>query len=121
MEKEIKKLKELADEYAKFVGRTPIECPIYLFGHAGDRNKIRLYFTKERKYSINFYGIEINEYSNQIEFPLNYTYENFEKIYNKAKDFLDKEKEKILESKEKEVKEEIEYLKRRLAELEKKQ
>ena len=72
MEEQIKKLKKLADEYADFVGRTPIEH-LTVFEYSKDYfKKLLVYFTKERKYSISFGGVEITEYTNKITLPLNY-------------------------------------------------
>ena len=119
MEEQIKKLKELADEYADFVGRTPIEH-LTVFEYSKDYSeKLSVYFTKERKYSINFGGVEITEYTNNITFPLNYTAKDLEKEYNYARKFLDKKKEEIEERIKKEREQEIEKLKMKLEELEK--
>lgn len=120
MEEQIKKLVELATEYANFVGRTPIERHIKLqYGDDYDE-KIELYFTQQKEYSIKFEKIEIAEFCKTIEIPFDYTAKDLEKIYNIAKNFLNNKKEeinkKILEDKEKE----IEELKEKLKELEKK-
>jgi len=118
MEEQIKKLKELADEYADFVGRTPIERHVVMrYGKDYDE-KISLYFTKDREYLIGFEKVEIADYKNTIEMPLNYTAETLEKIYNDVKKFLDEKKEQIKEQAKKEREQEIEKLKMKLAQME---
>lgn len=123
MEEQIKKLKKLADEYADFVGRTPLERHVVMrYGKDYDE-KITLYFIKrdgysERKYSIKFEKVEIADYKNTIEFPLNYTAKKLEKIYNDVKKFLDKEKEEIKEKSKKEKEQEIEELRKKLEQME---
>jgi len=118
MEEQIKKLKELADEYADFVGRTPIERHVVMrYGKDYDE-KISLYFTKDREYLIGFEKVEIADYKNTIEMPLNYTAETLEKIYNDVKKFLDEKKEQIKEQAKKEREQEIEKLKMKLEQME---
>ena len=116
MEKQIKKLKELADEFAEFVGRSPrLGTVKYEFGREF-WDKIETYFSEDAKYSINFGNVIIYEGSNTIQIPLNYTTKDLEEIYNKARKYLDEEKEKIIECSESEF-EEIKALRKRLAEL----
>ena len=116
MEKQIKKLKELADEFAEFVGRSPrLRTVKYEFGREF-WDKIETYFSEDAKYSINFGNVIIYEGSNTIQIPLNYTTKDLEEIYNKARKYLDEEKEKIIECSESEF-EEIKALRKRLAEL----
>jgi len=119
MEEQIKKLKELADEYARFAGRTPIERHVIMQYGNSIYDEISLYFTKDREYSIGFEKVEIAEYKNTIEMPLNYTAETLEKIYNDVKKFLDEKKEQIKEQAKKEREQEIEKLKMKLAQMEK--
>ena len=117
MEKQIKKLKELADEFAEFVGRSPrLGTVKYEFGRElGD--KIETYFSEETYYGIKFGNVIIYERSNTIQIPLNYTWIDLEEIYNKARKYLDEEKEKIIEKCSESEKEEIKALRKRLAEL----
>ena len=118
MEEQIKKLKKLADEYADFVGRTPIEH-LTVFEYSKDYfKKLLVYFTKERKYSISFGGVEITEYTNKITLPLNYKAKDLEKEYNYARKFLDKKKEEIEEKMKKEKEQEIEELRKKLEQME---
>ena len=97
MEKQIKKLKELADEFAEFVGRSPRLITVkYEFGKFGD--KIETYFSEDAEYCIKFGNVIIYEglnTINTIRIPLNYTTKDLEEIYNKARKYLDEEKEKI--------------------------
>jgi len=118
MEEQIKKLKKLADEYADLVGRTPIERHVYMKYDLCINKEIGLYFTRQREYSIGFEKVEIAEYKNTIEMPLNYTAETLEKIYNDVKKFLDEKKEQIKEQAKKEREQEIEKLKMKLAQME---
>ena len=118
MEEQIKKLKKLADEYADFVRRTPIERHVVMRYGKNYDDEISLYFTKNREYSIGFEKVEIAEYKNTIEMPLNYTAETLEKIYNDVKKFLDEIKEQIKEQAKKEREQEIEELKMKLAQME---
>ena len=117
MEKQIKKLKELADEFAEFVGRSPrLRTVKYEFGREfGD--KIETYFSEDAHYTITIDRIIISEWSKTINIPLNYTAKDLEEIYNKARKYLDEEKEKIIEKCSESEKEEIKALKKRLAEL----
>jgi hypothetical protein len=118
MEEQIKKLKKLADEYADFVGRTPIEH-LTVFEYSKDYSKkLSVYFTKERKYSINFGGVEITEYTNNITLPLNYKAKDLEKEYNYARKFLDKKKEEIEEKMKKAKEQEIKELRKKLEQME---
>jgi hypothetical protein len=123
MEEQIKKLKKLADEYADFVGRTPLERHVVMrYGNDG-YDEISLYFMKrngysERQYCIKFEKIEVAEYKNTVEFPLNYTAKKLERIYNDVKKFLDKKKEEIKEQAKKEKEEEIKELRMKLAQME---
>lgn len=75
-------------------------------------------FLKENGAYEAFGKVKIDEYRNKIEFPLNYTVKDLEKECNEAKLYFDKKKEnmelKIQEAK----REEIESLKKKLAELE---
>ena len=117
MEKQIKKLKELADEFAEFVGRSPrLGTVKYEFGREF-WDKIETYFSEDAKYSINFGNVIIDEWVNTIQIPLNYTTKDLEEIYNKARKYLDEEKEKIIEKCSESEKEEIKALRKRLAEL----
>jgi len=117
MEKQIKKLKELADEFAEFVGRSPrLGTVKYEFGREF-WDKIETYFSEDAKYSIHFGKVIIYEWTNTIEIPLNYTTKDLEEIYNKARKYLDEEKEKIIEKCSESEKEEIKALRKRLAEL----
>lgn len=118
MEEQIKKLKNLADEYADLVGRKPIERRIVMRYGNGIYDEISLFFTKQREYSIEFEKVEIAEYKNTIEMPLNYTAETLEKIYNDVKKFLDKKKEEIEERIKKEKEQEIEELRKKLEQME---
>lgn len=118
MEEQIKKLKELADEYADFVGRTPLEHHVVMRYGKNYDDEISLYFTRQREYSIKFEKVEIAEYKNTIEMPLNYTAETLEKIYNDVKKFIDKEKEEIKEKAKKEKEQEIEELRKKLEQME---
>ena len=117
MDKQIKKLKELADEFAEFVGRSPrLRTVKYEFGREfGD--KIVTYFSDDAGYCIHFGNVIIDERSNTIQIPLNYTWIDLEEIYNKARKYLDEEKEKIIEKCSESEKEEIKALRKRLAEL----
>ena len=119
MEKEIKKLKELADEFAEFVGRSPrLRTVKYEFGREFEfGNKIETYFSEDANYSITIDRIIISEWSKTINIPLNYTAKDLEEIYNKARKYLDEEKEKIIEKCSESEKEEIKALRKRLAEL----
>ena len=119
MEEQIKKLKELADEYARFAGRTPIERHVQIQYGKEYYEKIILYFTKQREYNIKFERIEIIEYTDMIKIPVNYKAKDLERIYNDAKRFLDQKKEEIKEKTKKEKEKEIEELKRKLEEMEK--
>ena len=117
MEKQIKKLKELADEFAEFVGRSPrLGTVKYEFGREF-WDKIETYFSEDAKYCIEFGKVIINEGLNTIQIPLNYTWIDLEEIYNKARKYLDEEKEKIIEKCSEREKEEIKALRKRLAEL----
>ena len=117
MEKEIKKLKELADEFAEFVGRSPRSVEVkYEYGK-GNMDRIVTYFSVDAYYSITIDRIIICERSNTINIPLNYTAKDLEEIYNKARKYLDEEKEKIIEKCSESEKEEIKALRKRLAEL----
>ena len=117
MEKQIKKLKELADEFAEFVGRSPrLGTVKYEFGREF-WDKIETYFSEEAEYCIKFGNVIIYERSNTIQIPLNYTWIDLEEIYNKARKYLDEEKEKIIEKCSESEKEEIKALRKRLAEL----
>jgi len=118
MEEQIKKLKKLADEYADLVGRTPIERHVYMKYDLCINKEISLYFTRQREYSIGFEKVEIADYKNTIEMPLNYTAETLEKIYNDVKKFLDEKKEQIKEQAKKEREQEIEKLKMKLEQME---
>lgn len=118
MEEQIKKLKELADEYADFVGRTPIERHVVMQYDNSIYDEISLYFTKDREYSIGFEKVEIAEYKNTIEIPLNYNSKTLEKIYNDVKKFIDEKKEQIKEQAKKEREQEIEELRRKLEQME---
>ena len=120
MEEQIKKLKKLADEYADFVGRTPLEHHVVMRYGKNYDDEISLYFTRQREYSIKFEKVEIAEYLNTIEMPLNYTAETLEKIYNDVKKFLDEKKEQIKEQAKKEREQEIEKLKMKLEQMENK-
>lgn len=121
MEEQIKKLKKLADEYADFVGRTPLEHHVVMRYGKNYDDEISLYFTRKRKYSIVFKEVEIAEYKNTIEIPLNYNSKILEKIYNDVKKFLDKKKEEIKEQAKKEKEQEIEELRKKLEQMENEQ
>lgn len=120
MEEQIKKLIKLANEYANFVGRKPIERHIKLQYGDDYYEKIELYFTPKKEYLIKFEKIEICEFCESITIPFDYTAKDLERVYNTAKNFFDNKKseinKKILEDKEKE----IEELKEKLKKLEKK-
>jgi len=118
MEEQIKKLKKLADEYADFVGRTPLERHVVMRYGKNYGDEISLYFTKERKYSINFGSVEVAEYTNEITLPLNYKAKDLEKEYNYARKFLDKKKEEIEEKIKKEKEQEIKELRKKLEQME---
>lgn len=119
MEEQIKKLKELADEYARFVDRTPIEYHTEIKYGKDYYERVNLYFTSNKEYSISFEKVEISEYSNSITIPLNYTSDDLIRVYNDAKKFLDEKKEEIKEQIKKEKEREIEELRKKLEELEK--
>lgn len=121
MEEQIKKLKKLADEYADFVGRTPLEHHVVMRYGKNYDDEISLYFTRKREYSIVFKEVEIAEYKNTIEIPLNYNSKILEKIYNDVKKFLDKKKEEIKEQAKKEKEQEIEELRKKLEQMENEQ
>jgi len=114
IEELIEKFVNLADEYANFIGRKPSEICIYL----SYDDKIRVYFTKDGAYSIDFEKIEITEWARTITIPYDYTPKKLKEIYDKAKKYLDEEKERIKQATEKAKEEEIKHLKQRLQELE---
>jgi hypothetical protein len=67
MEEQIKKLKKLADEYADFVGRTPIEH-LTVFEYSKDYSeKLSVYFTK---ISVNAPGFNRGDESAILSFGL---------------------------------------------------
>ena len=118
MEKEIKKLKELADEYADFVGRDYGNIALYLENSDKFEDKIRIYISKDKDYSITFEGVKITEWSDVITIPLKYTRTNLKKIYDRAKKYLEENKDNIVKLKDKAIDDEIDYLKRHLEDLE---
>jgi len=121
MKEQINRLVELANEYAEFVGRTPIKTHIQMSYGNEYHESVMLYFTSNKEYSISFEKVEISEYSNSITIPLNYTSDDLIRVYNDAKKFLDEKKEEIKEQikKEKEKERKIEELRKKLEELEK--
>ena len=118
MEKQIKKLKELADEYADFVGRDYGDIALYLENSDKFEDKIRIYISKDKDYSITFEGVKITEWSDVITIPLKYTRKDLGKIYDRAKKYLEENKDNIVKLKDKAIEDEIDYLKRHLEDLE---
>lgn len=108
MKEQIKKLVELANEYADFVNRSPIETHTRMrYGEESDEI-VTLYFTNKKEYAITFGKIEINEYMGNITIPINYTENNLERAYCVARELLDKKKEiKKLKEKLEELQKEV--------------
>ena len=118
MEEAIQKLKELADEYAELVNRMPIRHHTKIQYGDNFYERIELYFTDDKKYSIAFEKIEVVEYLGIISIPLNYTANDIERVYNEAKRILKERKEKIKKKAINEKRKKIEDLKKVLTKLE---
>ena len=115
----IKQFKELALEYAGFLGRKPLEVGIYFDFGEDYEDQIRVYFSRDGEYSIKFEKIEITEWTNKITIPMNYTAKDLKRVYDAVKKYLNDRKEEIEEKKRKTIEREKEELKKQLAELEK--
>ena len=119
MEEIIKKLVELATEYAEFMERKPTRREVVFWYSKDYSEKISAYFTDSREYVVTFGKVNIAEYKSTIEFPFSYTVEDLEREYDRAKLFFEEEKERV-RRKIQEAKEiEIECLRKQLEELEK--
>lgn len=115
MEKEIKKLKKLADEYANSIVDKPSQESIFL-----DKKNIRIYFSSQGEYSIEFKEVEICEWSNTITFPINFNKNDLKKIYIYANNLLNNEKKELQKNIEQRKKELIFEIKKNIVELEEK-
>ena len=115
----IKQFKELALEYAEFLGRKPLKVGIYFDFGKDYKDQIRVYFSRDGEYSIGFEKIEVNEWANKITIPMNYTVKDLKRVYNAAKKYLNDQKDEMEEKKRKKIEIEKEELKKRLSELEK--
>ena len=119
IESMIKQFKELALEYAEFLGRKPLKVGIYFDFGKDYKDQIRVYFSRDGEYSIGFEKIEVNEWTNKITIPMNYTVKDLKRVYNAAKKYLNDQKDEMEEKKRKTIEREKEELKKRLSELEK--
>lgn len=107
MEKEIKKLKELADEFANLIVDKPSLESIFL-----DQKNIRIFFSSQGEYCINIKEIEICEWSNTITFPINFNKNDLKKIYIYANNLLNNEKKELQKNIEQRKKELISEIKK---------
>ena len=119
IESMIKQFKELALEYAEHFGRKPLRVGIDLKYGEKYEEKIRVYFSSKGEYSIEFEKIEVNEWTNKITIPMNYTVKDLKRVYDAAKKYLNDKKDEMEEKKRKKIEIEKEELKKRLSELEK--
>lgn len=100
MKTTIDKLVELAKQYEEF-GRKNFFPRTWtsVNGTYGMKDSISIYFGNGNPApcSVKFGYVEVELYSDLIEFPLHYTKENLEESYNQAKNFFDLEIEEITE------------------------
>lgn len=100
MEKEIKKLKKLADEFANLIVDKPLLGFICF-----DNKNIKIYFSAQGEYLINIKEIEICEWTNAITLPINFNKEDLKKIYIYAIELLNNKKNELQETAERRKKE----------------
>lgn len=115
MEKEIKKLKKLADKFANLIVDKPLQDFIYF-----DNKNIRIYFSSQGEYSIKFKEVEICEWTNAITLPVNFNKKDLKKIYIYAIELLNNKKNELQETVERRKKEIISEIKENIVELEEK-
>ena len=114
MEEQIKKLVELAKEYAKFMSDIPCETHAWLRKSLGEKDGISVYFTSDREFSVNFSEVTIAEYTEKITMPYKYNSADLDRIYNDAKEFLDTRKDEFIAKTNETRKQRINELKREL-------